>query len=588
MAKGKPIITLDLGSQRVTMAVFGAAGKSGLALQQFETTELLGDPAAEGTRIAQLKVAVSELASKCGLKGGDVRVAISGHSVITRLMKPPALDEDQVEQIVEFEAQQQVPFPLDEVTWDYQLVKNQDGEIEVVLVAIKTDALDELSEAVEESGLRVEQADVAPMAIYNAFRYNYSDVAEPTLVMDIGARVTNLVLTDGDRVYVRSIPVGGTAVTQQVAKEFGMDFADAEGRKLADGFVSLGGAYADHEDEGIAAMSKVIRNTMTRLHAEITRTISAFRQQGGSPPQRAFLCGACSGLPYLREFFEEKLAVTVEYLNPLRSVSIGPKVDSEYVGGIAHTLGENVGLALRGISACPVEIDLPPTRVVSRRDLAKRQPFLVTAGLALLATLGAGTAYFAKAGSLTDEKLAEEQSINARLSDFDNKISDQAQALRNAQVAAKPLYTAVSGRTFWIEVFQHLNSAFNDEDRIWLVQVEPLEDGRPMRELSRALYSNSSPEGEFPREKPDSSDPRGQARVEEDRVIDAIRVYGLYREEKPTVVFNYYQNLVDADRFFDITADMRDKLLGIKTGNPDVWAQLFTIDLPLREPIYID
>ena len=87
--------------------------------------------------------------------------------------------------------------------------------------------------------------------------------------------------------FTRSIPVGGAATTSAIASEFNMPFADAEERKKQDGFVSLGGAYAEHEDPGIAAMSKVIRNTMTRLHSEIARTTSAYRQAGGSAPVTA-------------------------------------------------------------------------------------------------------------------------------------------------------------------------------------------------------------------------------------------------------------------------------------------------------------
>ena len=136
--------------------------------------------------------------------------------------------------------------------------------------------------------------DVAPMALYNAFRYNYADVQGCSLLIDIGARTTNLIFVEPNKVFSRSIPIGGTTFTANIAKEFSEPFGAAEERKRSDGFVSLGGSYAEPSDPEIARVSKIIRNSMTRLHAEITRSISFYRaQQGGSP--------AAAGVPVRRQ-----------------------------------------------------------------------------------------------------------------------------------------------------------------------------------------------------------------------------------------------------------------------------------------------
>jgi type IV pilus assembly protein PilM len=276
------------------MAIFSATPQGGLLLKNYSSTELLGDPAADAARMAQVEASVKELVGGLNLKKESVRYAISGQSVFTRFVKLPPLTEEKVADIVEFEAQQNVPFPINEVVWDYQLLGGGDSlEPEAVLVAIKSDALNELNEAVTGSGLQTETVDVAPMALYNAFRYNYSDVSETALLVDIGARTTNLIYIEGSNVFTRSIPVGGSTITTAIAKEFQAPFLEAEQKKIQDGFVALGGAYADHEDAAIAAMSKVIRNTLTRLHAEIVRTNNFYRtQQGGSLPSVVYLCGA--------------------------------------------------------------------------------------------------------------------------------------------------------------------------------------------------------------------------------------------------------------------------------------------------------
>ena len=108
-------------------------------------------------------------------------------------MKLPPLGNENVDKLVAFEAQQNVPFPMNEVVWDYQFVGESKSEgVEVVLVAIKEDALNEYNDVVEDSSMRTEIVDVAPLALYNAFRYNYADVEKPSLVIDIGARFDQL------------------------------------------------------------------------------------------------------------------------------------------------------------------------------------------------------------------------------------------------------------------------------------------------------------------------------------------------------------------------------------------------------------
>src|SRR5207244_12613541 len=139
----------------------------------------------------------------------------------------------------------------------------------------------------------------------------------------IGARNTNLHFIEPGMSFSRNVPIGGSTVTAALAKEFNEPFAAAETRKLENGFVSLGGAYADPSDADVARMSKIIRSTMTRLHAEIMRSISHYRtQQQGKAPARIYLCGGSSGMPYMREFFQEKLQVTIEFFNLLIHVDI--------------------------------------------------------------------------------------------------------------------------------------------------------------------------------------------------------------------------------------------------------------------------
>jgi type IV pilus assembly protein PilM len=172
-------------------------------------------------------------------------------------------------------------------------------------------------------------------------------------------------------------------------------------RKKHDGFVSLGGAYAEANNPEVARVSKLVRNTMTRLHAEVARSISFYRtQQQGSPPQRAFLCGGTVSTPYMREFFHEKLQWPIEFFNPLRNVTVASSVVIDEVAHSAHMLGELVGLALRSTVTCPMELNLRPVNVVRRHRLAQRRPFFVVAAACFVLGLLGWAFYFLRVASV--------------------------------------------------------------------------------------------------------------------------------------------------------------------------------------------
>ncbi len=306
-----------------------------------------------------------------------------------------------MDSIIGFEAQQNVPFPIDEVIWDYQIMGESKENIwDVALVAIKADQLDEINASVNKGGLKSFVIDVAPMALSNAFRYNYSDLSGCSLLIDIGARTTNLVFVEDKRVFSRSIPVGGSTISAAISKEFKQEITVGEKLKIEKGLVGLGGNYAEPEDPIEARISKIVRSTMTRLHAEVARSISFYRQnQSGSAPVRAFLCGGTVGLPYMVEFFSEKLQMPIEHFNSLRNVTVASQEVAAQLAARPTSLGEVVGCALRFLGNAPIEINLRPHSVVREQNLAKRKPFLILAASCLLLIPAAWWLYFGR-GSL--------------------------------------------------------------------------------------------------------------------------------------------------------------------------------------------
>src|SRR6266571_8609193 len=538
MTKATRIISLNLGSQTIWLAEFQAQPQGGLVLQNYRLREVLIDPASEDIRHPQISAALREMMAELQIRHAAVNYAVSAQSVFARFVKLPAVEEEKIERIIAFEAQQNVPFPIDEVVWDYQLIGGGGEEqVQVVLVAIKSDLLDEINAAVEETGLRTKIVGVASMALYNAFRYNYADLRGCTLLVDIGARTTNLVFIEPQKIFSRSVPVGGSSITAAIAKEFNESVAAAELRKKRDGFVSLGGAYAEPADPEIARVSKLMRSTMTRLHAEVMRSISHYRaQQHGNAPERLFLCGGTASTPYMREFFREKLQVPIEFFNPLRNVAVAHSAPVKELTRSAHLLGELVGLALRSVSACPMELNLPPAVVVRRQALEKRRPFfMVAAAAVVLALLGWGF-YYTRAAQVARFGVEKIGKINAPMQAAEAKIEKLRKQAASLDTVGAPLAAAINDRFFWVEVVEDLNARLPKED-IWITELVSMSGGRPVG-VDEKRAAEIAPTPTVAR-----STTKGQAGS---AAIDGVLLRGLYlsNPKQQEVVVDYFRNLV--------------------------------------------
>ena len=362
MLKSKSFLAVDFGAGSLKLAEFEINEAGGLRLKQYALKPLGAEGAQESAREALIQKTLLAAITEHGFKAKTVNVCAPGFHVFSKFVKLPPVDASKVTQIIQYEAQQNVPFPLEEVVWDYQILgSTAGGELEVLLVAIKADIVEGLFRVTEAGGLKLQLADVSPAALCNAFRYNYGDLEDCTMLLDIGAKTSNLLFFEKGKVYSRSINLGANSITQDFANESKKKFDAAEKIKISEGFVSLGGAYEEPENQDQAAISKIARQFMTRLHIQVNQTMQFYRgQQGGSAPARLFLSGGASIMPYTAQFFAEKLNVPVEYFNPLRNIQIDPSINLEELARVAHSLGEVVGLGLRNLAHCPVELNLMP------------------------------------------------------------------------------------------------------------------------------------------------------------------------------------------------------------------------------------
>ena len=586
MAAPSRLLSLNLGMQTVTLAEFRTGSRGALTLVAFAQEELIVDPAADATRPAQIEAAVVALRKDLRVRPRErVNVSLPSQSVFTRFVKLPGSSPAEVDAIIGFEAQQNVPFPIDEVVWDYQIMgEAKDNQWDVVLVAIKADQLDEINASVHKGGLRSLAIDVAPMALSNAFRYSYSELAGCSLLIDIGARTTNLVFVEGQRVFSRSIPVGGNTISAAIAKEFKQDVTLGEKLKIEKGFVGLGGNYAEPDDPSEAKISKIIRNTMTRLHAEIARSISFYRQnQAGGPPVRAFLCGGTVSLPYMTEFFSEKLQIPIEHFNSLRNVTVAGEGVASEAEGKAHMLGEVVGCALRFLGNTPLEINVRPHSLVREQDLAKRKPLLALAAACLLLAPAAWLLYLSHGASITQRQL---DSVNADINRLEG-IAKQFDALqgetKGLQDAAGPLILAANERSAWAEILEELGARLPPRF-IWVTDIKPLSEGKPYASgKATAPKSPAPPPAGGPSPRASQTPPTPPS-------IDGLEVSGLYlanppNEKEARIIDEFVDRLQKSEVFKIEEKDKARVVIQRTTPDGQSWAYGYTIVLPLRDPI---
>lgn len=605
MADSPATVALNIGAQSISAAVFETSKRGGLILRAYDVEAISSDPALDSSRIAQVRVAIADLRKRMKLSDMKVRYAISGSSVFSRFVKLPPMQEDNIEQLVVFEAQQHVPFPLDEVVWDYELIPGANGEKEAVIVAIKSDALDEVNTAVNDSGLATAEVDVAPLALYNAYRASYPEIAESVLLIDVGAKATNLLYIEGKRFFTRSIPFGGAGVTSAIAKEYAIPFADAEHQKVSNGLVALAGGHTEQLEETVASLATVIRNSLTRLPGDIVRTTNHYRSQhGGTAPERVVLAGGGANLPYVLEFFREKLNLPVEFFNPLNNISIGKNVDTSVLERSAHTMGELVGLGLRGSGMSTLNIDLVPAVVEQSRATERRKPYLIAAAAVFLAGLG----LWAALQNMAASKAANE---GKKMQSAQEVLSPVSADIKKLQIIEDKLHTVASGYTtaeadhaFWYDLLAEVRGAFASE-AAWVVDMEPLVGynpavGNDSKELKPTVKKEfpSTPYGSSALSDPDveattaKKPPTGQG-TPPGAVANAVHFRGFWRENAKSqdLVNVLVQRLREHSRIFKFTyQDAKGKEVQIPDGKiyrasiegpPGDLAHSFDITVPL-------
>jgi type IV pilus assembly protein PilM len=499
MAKENTVLAIDIGGDTLKMAEFTFPAAGGLRLEKFAFMEY--DPELKEAKFSEVFSRLyQQMLTEYKFVSKGVRISISGQSAFTRLSKLPPLGDDKarIEQVVEYEAKQTVPYPMNEVICDYQLVKHTiqsaakteipppaDGEqtpqpepeieaideMEALFVAVKNDVVVEITDIIQASGKDIISIEIAPTASFNAARANQIGVNQCDVILNIGGRCSSLIFADQCRIFARTIPIAGHSITQQISKEFNISFADAEELKRRHGFVALGGAYEEPDSEVSATVSKIARNVMTRLHGEINRSINVWRSQyGGNKPAHLYLSGGSSLMAYTPRFFNEKLRIPVDYLNVFQIVSIGSEINKEQLLEVAPMFAELIGLGLKHIVDCPVDINLMPSSIKKYKALQRRKPYFFASCAAVVMLLV--VLYIGVTKRLSFDK--DRVEFAKKEVEKTNVMVDKVKALNRDLLAAKSEYDeavdVLRKRQQWIKLINDFEGSL--PDRVWLTLFE--------------------------------------------------------------------------------------------------------------------
>ena len=383
----KKRLVLDIGASAIRLCELSPT-KTGYQLTRYAQKEYDSDPALdEDTRRGLRRQALLDLLKETKSRTRKTIFAVPGQSVFTRSRALPPVPEYKVSQIVRYEIQQQIPFALDQIAMDYQILnRTEAGGYEVMMAAIKVDVVEKHLEVLSAAKRTVDTVDVCPLAAYNWLKHTgeFGDQGECVALIDVGAATTDIVIErDGQFRFTRPLNLGGNDVTQAIASAFGMSFSEAERLKRERGFAPTGDPQRDGKG------GEVIGAALQRFISEVLRSFSYFRSlPGGGPVNRVVLCGGGATLRNFVPYLQQQLGVDVRIAQPLSGIAVTP--GAQQVSDRPEQACVCLGLALRCCQDVPIAINLVPPRVleaVRRRE----QVFYWAMSLATLALIMAST-----------------------------------------------------------------------------------------------------------------------------------------------------------------------------------------------------
>lgn len=468
MSSSNQTLIVNCGASHVSASVFNLSG-SQITLEQVAIESLNYDYSSEEGWLRSLGIGLRSVLSK--IKGPkSARIIAPGYQLLTKTIKVPHVEKGKQAQIIAFETQQNIPYPLGDVVWDYQVIADDGVETEVLIIAVKSEVIGSFCQQIAQAGLVSTSIQASSILDYNAYRYNYGDIAEDTLVINIGSRSSNLLFISKAGFFIRNISIGGNTLTQSLADSLGKPFAEAEKVKVA---YFSGETSFESGHPSVQIFQTTAESFQKRLSQEITRSIVTYRRQkGAAAPTKILLTGKGALLPGLSEFLSEAQKVSVDYFDPLANVQIGKGVDLSTLEIDKYSMSEVVGEAARSVLSDAVSIDLLPPEIAFDMAFAKKKPILLAAA-ALLAVSFVPAWLMYHSG--IEEYRQVSQQIESAANPYNNlhrQIVENRKSAEAIRARISSLEKLVNSKSNWIIFFSDLQTRLTEVGDVWLEDLK--------------------------------------------------------------------------------------------------------------------
>lgn len=460
-------IVVNCGSTQVGVAVFSThAGR--LTLDRLVVEDLEYDYALEdawlGALVAKLTLIVKALKVE-----GPASIVVPGYQLLTKTVRVPQVERAKQAQIIAFEAQNQIPYPLNEVVWDSQVIGTDGVEAEVMLFALKQDAAARLVGAVSQTGLIPNVLESATLLDYQSWRAANPGDTDDVLLINVGARTTNMTFVSPSGFTVHNINMGGNYLTQQISDALAQPFRVAEAVKVAY-FSSQ--KHLDEADAHATELRKQAQSFVRKVSQEVTKRIVNYKRQNqGRAPAKIILTGRGSLLPGLSEHLCETQRIAVDYFEPTGAFARNEAVETSYVDACRFQMGELIGEGVRGILPNAVGVNLIPATVATEMAFDKRKPlFVVAAALFALAPWPVFM-HFHGANVESAAVLAKLSARKSELSAYKKEIATVDEELVVTRARMERLHAATIATGNWRKFLSDLQTRVGGVKDVWVDEL---------------------------------------------------------------------------------------------------------------------
>ena len=465
---------IDIGEHSIKLVELRRA-KAGVRLARVEVLQTKIVPSqSKNEREAAIAIVLGQMLSSANIgKTDPVTIAAPGLSAFIRYVKLPPVTPKRLSQIIGYEAQQQVPFPLDEVIWNHQILggKNR-SETNVILVAIKAEVVEHLLGMMNAQGLSPFVIEHRGLGLYNCVTFNREAAQQETrIIIDIGARATDLSIErEGELCWTRSARIGGEDITEVIQKTLHISFEEAEKLKIEKGVVYLNPEEERGGDETNRRVWEAMHPVVNELLTELQRSVSYFHSQlEGMKIDSVLITGGSSMMRNFPRLVSEQLGAKVEVLDPLKNITYSMDVLGNEE--LKSELGVAVGLALRSLGEGFSTIDLLPKTLISRRELQKKKAYLVLSGLSMALLLAVSAIFTSQKANTTEALLENIKEELAQYQTFESQITAAAAKQKKINDKIDILGRLVTAREYWPNILLELSRVLPDNTHLESLKV---------------------------------------------------------------------------------------------------------------------